>query len=170
MFWLPLDGRTYLINGCSDGHGTKGKWIDIAWDPLYIHDLKPHPWPWPWIVMVNFCNSCISGRGGPIDIERNEYESIEWWTDYRALTSNPYIILTYNVKCWNRCVSGMVGSDTFEFMNIKSVNFRVVKNKIFAYLSPSWGILGYFVVSLLQFNFAFPMCHKTLRQLLPFEY
>ena len=35
-------------------------------------------WPWPWIFMVKFWKCCISGMGGPIDMEPKGCESIRY--------------------------------------------------------------------------------------------
>ena len=37
-------------------------------------------WHWPWIFKVNFWKCCISGMGGPIDMEPNGRESMGYQT------------------------------------------------------------------------------------------
>ena len=39
-------------------------------------------WPWPWIFKVKFWKCCISGMGGPIDMERKGCESIGRYTHF----------------------------------------------------------------------------------------
>ena len=54
------------------GHPTKGIWIDRV---LYLFcDLEL--WPWPCIFKIKFWKCCISGMGGPIDMESKGCESI----------------------------------------------------------------------------------------------
>ena len=72
----------YLWNGRADWHGTKGMWVDRMLDSHCDFELWPHPWPWLWIFEVNFLNSCISGVGGPINMEWKGYESIGCYTYY----------------------------------------------------------------------------------------
>ena len=51
-------------------------------------------WPWPWIFKVKLwkccisgmLNSCISGMGGPIGMERKGYEWIGCYTNYVTLS------------------------------------------------------------------------------------
>ena len=72
----------YPRNGRLDRHGTKGIWVDRV---LYLLcDLEL--WPWPWIFKVNFLNSCISGMGGPINMEWKGYESIGCYSYYVTLS------------------------------------------------------------------------------------
>ena len=66
--------NAYLGNGRADWHGTKGMWVDRMLDSLCDFELWPHAWP--WIFKVSFINSCISGMGGPINMEWKGYESI----------------------------------------------------------------------------------------------
>ena len=66
----------YLRTGMPDLLGMKGMWVAWMLDLYCDFQLWPHPWPWPWIFNVKFWNSCITGMGGPIDIERNRYELI----------------------------------------------------------------------------------------------
>ena len=62
----------YPRNGRADRHGTKGIWVDRV---LYLPcDLGL--WPWPWIFKVKFWKCCISGMGGPIDMEPKGCELI----------------------------------------------------------------------------------------------
>ena len=60
----------YLRNGRANWHGIKRKWVDRLLDSHCDFVL------WPWIFKVSFWNSCISGMGGPINIEWKGYESI----------------------------------------------------------------------------------------------
>ena len=58
--------------------------LDLSHDPFWAiwlaevtkshqhHDRIPHPWPWPLILKVKFWKCCMSGIGGPIDMERKE--------------------------------------------------------------------------------------------------
>ena len=47
----------------------------MSWLGLYLlYDLEL--WPWPWIFKVKFWKYCISGIGGPIDMEPKGCESI----------------------------------------------------------------------------------------------
>ena len=53
-------------------HGTKAIWVQRL---LYLLcDLEL--WPWSWIFKVKFWKCCISGMGGPIDMEPKGFESI----------------------------------------------------------------------------------------------
>ena len=63
----------YFRNWRVNWHGTKEMWVDRRLDWHYDFELWPHPWPWPWIFKVNFLNSCISGTGGPINMEQKGY-------------------------------------------------------------------------------------------------
>ena len=51
-------------------------WVDRILDPHCDFELLPHPWPWPLIFKVKFWKCCMSGMGGPIDMERKGCESI----------------------------------------------------------------------------------------------
>ena len=68
-------------NGRADWHETKQMWVDRMLDSHCDLELWPHTWPLPWIFKVNFSNSCSSGTGRPIKIERKEYES-KWCCTY----------------------------------------------------------------------------------------
>ena len=59
-----------------DPHGTKGIWIDRV--VYLLCDLEL--WPWPWIFKVKVWKCCISGMGGPINMEPKGCESTECWT------------------------------------------------------------------------------------------
>ena len=72
----------YLRNGRADWHGTKGMWVDRKLHPLCDFELSPQPWHWPWIFKVKFWKCCISGMGGPIDMERKRCESIGCYTHF----------------------------------------------------------------------------------------
>ena len=61
--------KSWLSNGLPDWHGTKGMWVDRMLDSHCDFEIWPHPWP-------IFSNSCISGMGGPINMEWKGYESI----------------------------------------------------------------------------------------------
>ena len=88
--WFWIKGQIlkmlYLRNGRVNWHGTKGMWVNRILDWHYDFELWPHPWPWPWIFKVNFWNSCTSGTGGPINMERRGYESIGCYTYYMLLS------------------------------------------------------------------------------------
>ena len=72
----------YPRNGRVDQHGTKGMWVDRV---LYLLcDLEL--WPWPWIFTVKFKKCCISGMGGPIDMEPKGCESIGCYSYYVTLS------------------------------------------------------------------------------------
>ena len=85
---LDFQGQTlkmlYLRNGRANWHGTKGMWVDRMLDSHCDLERWPHPWPWPWIFKV--WNSCISGTGGPINMEQKGYEWIGCHTDYVSLS------------------------------------------------------------------------------------
>ena len=51
------------------GHRIKVMWIDRMLDPCCDFQCPPHTWLWPSIFKVKFWKSCISGMGGPIDME-----------------------------------------------------------------------------------------------------
>ena len=76
-FW-----KCCIRNGRADWHGTKGMWVNRILDSHCDFKLWPHPWPWPWIFKDIFLNSCISGMGGPISMERKGYESTGCYTYY----------------------------------------------------------------------------------------
>ena len=107
-FTLDFQGKSlkmlYLRNGWADWHGTKGMWVDRMLDPHCDLEQWPHPWPWPLIFKfwhqilkwffpgiggprcplspkrpINLI-SLSPGMGGPIDIERKEYEPIRCYT------------------------------------------------------------------------------------------
>ena len=60
-------------------------WVDRMLDPCCGFQLSPHSWPWPWIFKVKFWKCCISGMGGPIDMERKGCESIGCYTHFVTL-------------------------------------------------------------------------------------
>ena len=66
IFWKML----YLRNGRADWYGMKGMWVHRILDSHCDFELWPHSWPWPCIFNINFWNNCISGTGGPINMER----------------------------------------------------------------------------------------------------
>ena len=86
----------YLRNGRADWHGTKGMWVDRMLDPHCDFELWPHPWPWPLIFKVKFWKCCISGMGGPIDMERKGCESIGCYTHIVTLNCD----LTHDLDPW----------------------------------------------------------------------
>ena len=45
-------GKSYVMNGMADWHGTKGMWVDRMSHPLCDFQLWLQPWPWPWIFKV----------------------------------------------------------------------------------------------------------------------
>ena len=72
----------YPRSGRVDQHGTKGMWVNRV---LYLLcDLEL--WPWPWIFTVKFKKCCISGMGGPIDMEPKGCESIGCYSYYVTLS------------------------------------------------------------------------------------
>ena len=77
----------YIRDGRADWHGTNGMWFDRMLDSHCDFVLLLHPWHWPWIFKVKFWNSCISGTGGPITMERWGYESIRCYTYYVTLSN-----------------------------------------------------------------------------------
>ena len=81
---LDLQGQIlkmlHLRNGRADWHGTKGMWVDRILDSHCDFEPWPHSWPWHRIFKANFLNSCISGTGGQINMERKGYESIGCYT------------------------------------------------------------------------------------------
>ena len=79
--------KSYLRNSMADWHGMKGMWVDRMLDPCCDFQRSPHPWLWPWIFKVKFWKRHISEMGWPIDMERKECESIEYWT----------LVVTFNV-------------------------------------------------------------------------
>ena len=127
----------------SDWHGTKVIWIVTMSDPLYHLDLWPHPWHWPWIFKVKFWDSCVSGMGGPIDMEKKGYESIGCWTRYMTLTFDlhPWLLLwVSNVIYHDIAVSGLDGSDSLECIDIKAANSSAGKNEnVYVCFSPCAG-------------------------------
>ena len=68
--------KSYLRNWMANWHGIKGMWVDRMLDPCCDFQLSPHLWPWPWIFKVKLWKCCISGMGGPIDMEQKGCESI----------------------------------------------------------------------------------------------
>ena len=62
----------YPRNGRADRHGMKGIWGDRVFYLLCDLEL----WPWPCIFKVKFWKCCISGMGGPIDMQPKGCESI----------------------------------------------------------------------------------------------
>ena len=65
-------------------------------DPHCNFELLPHPWPWPLIFKVKFWKCCISGMGGPIDMERKGRESIGCETHIVTLNCD----LTHDLDPW----------------------------------------------------------------------
>ena len=61
---------------------TKVIWVDRV---LYLL-CGLQVWHWPWIFKVKFWKCCISGMGGPVDMERKGCESIGCYT--YIVTSN----------------------------------------------------------------------------------
>ena len=59
-------------NARAHRHRTKAIWVDRV---LYLQ-YGLQLWPWPWIFKVEFWKYCISGMGGPIDLQRRGSESI----------------------------------------------------------------------------------------------
>ena len=70
------------MNGRADSHGMKGMWVDRMLHPLCYFQCSLHQWPWPWIFKVKSWKCCISGMGGPIAMERKEWESIGCYTHF----------------------------------------------------------------------------------------
>ena len=88
----------YLMNGRADWHGTKGMWVNRMLHPLCDFQHSPHQWPWPWIFKVKFWKCCISGMGGPIDMERKGCESIGCYTHFVTLKKS---YLRNGMAHWN---------------------------------------------------------------------
>ena len=63
-------------------HRMKVIWVDRV---LYLL-CGLQVWHWPWIFKVKFWKCCISGMGGPVDMERKGCESIGCYT--YIVTSN----------------------------------------------------------------------------------
>ena len=66
-FWNVkfLNSCIPMMGGRVNRHGTKMIWIDRV---AYLRcDLQL--WPWPWIFKVILWKCCISGMGGPTDME-----------------------------------------------------------------------------------------------------
>ena len=74
--------KSYLRNGMADWHGIKRMWVDRRLNPCCDFQCPPHPSPWPWIFKVKFWKCCISGLGGPIDMERKGCELIGCYTHF----------------------------------------------------------------------------------------
>ena len=87
--------KSYLRNGMADWHGMKWMWVDRMLDPCCGFQLSPHSWPWPWIFKVKFWKCCISGMGGPIDMERKGCESIGCYTHFVTFTSTMTLTLDF---------------------------------------------------------------------------
>ena len=138
------------MNGPMEQQRPKGIWIDTMSDPLYDLDLWPNPWPWAFIFKVKFSNSCISGLGGPIDMERKAYESKECWTCYILCAFTHDLALGFTKSYSKIAVSGLDMSGSFAFINIKAANSSMRnKKKAFMFFHCVWGIPDYFVVSLI---------------------
>ena len=76
--------------------------------PCCDFQCPPHPWPWPWILKVKFWKCCISGMGGPIDMEGKGCESIECCTHVVTFNPHPWPWpWIFKVKFWKCCISGM---------------------------------------------------------------
>ena len=79
--------------------GTAG-WIYTIWS--YMELSRPvvvqHQglWPWPLIFKVKFWRCCISGMGGPIDMEQKGCESIGCYTHLVTLNYD----LTHDLGPW----------------------------------------------------------------------
>ena len=69
-------------------------------------ELWPHPWHWPWIINAKFWQSCISGTGGSIKVDRTGCMAIGCWTHYETLTlpGKPPETLTTEICCFSRSV------------------------------------------------------------------
>ena len=65
-------------------------------DPHCDFELLPHPWPWPLIFKVKFWKCCMSGMGGPIDMERKGCEPIGCKTHLVTLNYD----LTHDLDPW----------------------------------------------------------------------
>ena len=89
----------------------------------YLLELWPHPWLWPWVFKVRFCNSCIWGMRGLIDMEWSGCEWIGWLTHYGTLNFDLTYDLDlrfYKVKFWNSLITGIdwVGQMTWNEMDV----------------------------------------------------
>ena len=65
-------------------------------------------WPWPWIFKIKFWKCCISGMGGPIDMER---KGCDLWVDrmlHPLVTFNFYLLKPwpwswiFKLKFWKK--------------------------------------------------------------------
>ena len=57
--------------------------FEVLWNCLDLQLCKIMViWPWPWIFKVKFWKCCISGMGGPIDMERKGCELIGCHTHF----------------------------------------------------------------------------------------
>ena len=99
----------YLRNGTADWCGIKGIWVDRMLDPCCDFQCPPHPWPWLWIFKVKFWKCCISGMGGPIDMERKGCEWIGCYTHFVTFNFdlNHDLELGFSRSNFEKVVSGM---------------------------------------------------------------
>ena len=93
----------------ADWHGIKGMWVDRMLDPCWDFQCPTHPWPWPWIFKVKFWKCCISGIGGPIDMERKRCESIWCYTHFVTFNFdlNHDLDFEFSKSNFEKVVSGM---------------------------------------------------------------
>ena len=131
----------YLGNGRADWHGTKGMWVDRMLDSLCDFELWPHAWP--WIFKVNFLNSCISGMGGPINMEWKGYESIGCYSYYVTLSydfdlgfwrSNFEKALIIGIRGWidikgYESIGCSVGNSVKKWLESQIINIRLKENQ-----------------------------------------
>ena len=68
--------KSYLRNGMVDWRGIKGMWVDRMLDLGCDFQCPPHGFK------VKFWKCCISGMGGPIDMERKGCESTGCYTHF----------------------------------------------------------------------------------------
>ena len=90
----------------------------LTWNKMEIHQMDaglivwPRPFTLPMTLTLDFqdqiLKSCISRRGGSIDMERKGCESLGCWT-YYVTFSYDLGLGTFKFKFWNSHISGMGG-------------------------------------------------------------
>ena len=103
-------------------------WIDRMLDPHCDFELWPHPWPWPLIFKVKFWKCCISGMGGPIDMEHLVDRMLDPHSDFK-LWPHPWPwTLIFKVKFWRCYISGMGGLIYMEWKGCESIGCIMTLN------------------------------------------
>ena len=124
---LDFQGQTlkksYLRNGMADWHGIKGMWVDRMLDPCCDFQCPPHTWPWLWIFKVKFWKCCISGMGGPIDMERKGCESIGCYIHFVTFNFdlNHDLDLGFSRSNFEKVISGMGWPIDMELKGCESI-------------------------------------------------